>query len=145
MAPRYFCAARVVPFPSSQVLRHLTLIPTGAIWRYRDTGENLATAWSAPAYNDSNWAAGAAKLGYGNQDDVTVVSYGTNPAARYITTYFRHHFTVQDPSIYSSLRFQVLRDDGVVIYLNGSEIYRDNMPAGPSTIDTTARPRGSIG
>jgi hypothetical protein len=28
------------------------------------------------------------------------------------------------------LNLRVLRDDGVVVYLNGSEIYRDNMPGG---------------
>ena len=33
---------------------------------------------------------------------------------------------------------EVLRDDGVVLYLNGEEILRDNMPDGPVTSETTA-------
>src|SRR6185436_15957846 len=32
---------------------NLTLIRTGAVWRYRDTGENLGTAWSALTYDDN--------------------------------------------------------------------------------------------
>ena len=30
----------------------------------------------------------------------------------------------------SSLTLRVLRDDGIVVYLNGTEILRDNLPAG---------------
>ena len=33
---------------------------------------------------------------------------------------------------------QVVRDDGVVVYLNGIELMRDNMPAGDITAETTA-------
>mgnify|MGYP003349617030 CR=1 FL=1 len=33
---------------------------------------------------------------------------------------------------------RVKRDDGVVIYLNGAEVYRDNMPAGTPSYTTWA-------
>jgi len=33
---------------------------------------------------------------------------------------------------------QVLRDDGVIVYLNGVEVYRNNMPPGPVTYTTLA-------
>jgi hypothetical protein len=82
--------------------------------------------------------SGAAKLGYGSGDEGTVVSYGPNAAAKYVTTYFRHRFTVSDPSVFSTLNLRVLRDDGAVVYLNGTEIRRDNMPTGTITYTTTA-------
>ena len=43
-----------------------------------------------------------------------------------------------DASIYSGLNLRLLRDDGAVVYLNGTEIWRTNMPAGPVAYDTAA-------
>ena len=36
-----------------------------------------------------------------------------------------------DPTVFNRLYLDVLRDDGVVVYLNGSEVYRNNVPPGP--------------
>src|SRR5262249_44766867 len=36
------------------------------------------------------------------------------------------------------LSLRVMRDDGVVVYLNGTEVWRDNMPAGPVSAGTLA-------
>ena len=104
------------------------LIPSNSVWKYLDDGSNQSNAWRALAFNDSTWASGPAQIGYGG-GSVTVVSYGPNASARYITTYFRHHFTVDDPSVFSSLRVGLQRDDGAVVYLNGTEVFRDNLPA----------------
>jgi hypothetical protein len=35
-----------------------------------------------------------------------------------------------NPSAFQSLRLRLLRDDGAVVYLNGIEVVRSNMPAG---------------
>ena len=45
-----------------------------------------------------------------------------------MTTYFRTAFTVNDPQDFTSLQLALLRDDGAVVYLNGTEIERSNMP-----------------
>ncbi len=103
------------------------LIPSNSVWKYLDTGTNLGTAWRTIAFNDTAWASGPAQLGYGN-GEVTTVSDGGNSSARHITTYFRHHFSLSDPALFASLQFSVLRDDGVVVYLNGIEVLRDVMP-----------------
>ena len=50
---------------------------------------------------------------------------------RYPTTYFRHSFTLSDPSLYERVDLNLRRDDGAVVYLNGTEIVRSNMPSGP--------------
>ncbi len=109
---------------------NVTLIATGAVWRYRDTGENLGNTWTTLAFSDSGWSNGPAQLGYGDGDERTVVSYGPNAGARYITTYFRRTFVINDPTFFTSLDLRVVRDDGVVIHLNGSEVFRSNMPGG---------------
>ena len=58
------------------------------------------------------------------------------------TVYFRHEFTV-DTKNYTSLKLEILRDDGAVVYLNGTEIMRTNMPSG--TILHTTPPLNAVG
>jgi len=45
---------------------------------------------------------------------------------------------VADPSAVATLTMRVIRDDGAVVYLNGTEIYRSNMPTGTITSTTLA-------
>ncbi|MFM1768472.1 MAG: hypothetical protein RJA22_1001 [Verrucomicrobiota bacterium] len=107
------------------------LVPRGATWSYLDDGSDPA-AWSAPGFDDTGWASGPAELGYGDGDEATRLASG--PAGgTFITSYFRHAFTVADPGAVTSLVLRVLRDDGAIAYLNGTEIYRNNLPEGPIT------------
>ncbi|MCA9243402.1 MAG: metallophosphoesterase family protein, partial [Phycisphaerales bacterium] len=114
------------------------LVQRGAEWRYLDNGSNQGTAWRAPTFDDSSWAGGAAQLGYGDGDETTQVSYGPNSGSRYITTYFRRHFDVVNASQVARAMVRILRDDGAVVYLNGVEAFRDNMPGGTIGYLTTA-------
>jgi regulation of enolase protein 1 (concanavalin A-like superfamily) len=124
--------------PSDQTV---TYISTGAAWKYLDNGSDQGTGWRASGFDDSSWKSGAAQLGYGDGDEATVVSFGPNSNAKFITTYFRKSFTVADASAVKSLALRYLRDDGAVIYLNGTEITRDNMPSGTISFATTASDR----
>ena len=65
-----------------------------------------------------------------------MVGYGGNSNDKYITTYFRKTFTVDDPSALSSFTLRLLRDDGAVVYINGVEVARDRMGAGTVYYDT---------
>lgn len=113
-----------------------TLIAQGGTWKYLDDGSDQGTAWILPGFADTGWASGPAEFGYGDGDEATVVSYGPSSTDKYITTYFRKSFNITDVAPYKSLRLYLKRDDGAVVYLNGSEIYRSNMPEGTIT-DTT--------
>jgi chitodextrinase len=114
------------------------LLAAGSVWKYLDNGSNQGTAWRATAFNDSTWAAGASELGYGDGDEATVVGYGGNANSKYWTTYFRQQFTIDNPGNYSNLNLSLLRDDGAVVYLNGTEVARSNMPTGTVTSTTAA-------
>ena len=114
------------------------LVPAGASWKYDDTGTDLGSGWRALEYDDSSWSVGPAQLGYGDGDEATVISYGPNASQRYPCSYFRHSFDVVDPAAYSSLTVKIIRDDGCVAYLNGTEVVRDNMPAGTISYGTWA-------
>jgi hypothetical protein len=112
-----------------------SFVARGSSWRYLDNGSNQGTAWRATSFNDSSWGTGNAQLGYGDGDEATVVNFGPNSSSKYTTTYFRSSFSVANASTVSSLLLQLLRDDGAVVYINGTEVLRSNMPAG--TISST--------
>jgi tartrate-resistant acid phosphatase type 5 len=117
----------------------VTLVPAHSAWRYLDDGSDQGTAWRGIAFDDSGWRSGAAELGYGDRDEATVVRYGPSTGSRYITTYFRRSFTVASPAAVSRLTLSLLRDDGAVVYLNGTEVVRSNMPTTEITYTTPAR------
>jgi secreted PhoX family phosphatase len=114
------------------------LVALGSSWKYLDNGSDQGTAWTGTTFNDASWAAGNAELGYGDNDEATVVSFGPSSSNKYITTYFRQSFQVSSLAGFNSLKLRLRRDDGAVVYLNGVEIHRSNMPAGPVAYNTFA-------
>lgn len=116
----------------------ISFIPWNSTWKYKDDGSNQGTAWRALSFNDSAWASGPAQLGYGEDGEATVVSYGPNSSNKYITTYFRRSFNVANPAAIGSINMNLVRDDGVVVYLNGTEIFRQNMGTGTVSYNTLA-------
>jgi len=114
------------------------LVPAGATWKYLDDGSDMGTEWRDPGFIDTLWASGPAELGYGDGDEATTVSYGTDPDLKHVTTYFRHAFDVADPGSVDLLNLGLVRDDGATVYLNGTEIFRSNLPPGTITYTTIA-------
>jgi hypothetical protein len=114
-----------------------TPVPAGSVWRYLDNGSDQGTAWRGLAFSDAAWKSGKARLGYGRDGEVTTVQTGPNNN-KYVTTYFRRTFEVASPAAVTGLTLKVIRDDGVVVYLNGQEVLRDNLPEGDIRFTTTA-------
>jgi lysophospholipase L1-like esterase len=106
-------------------------IAGGSNWKYSDQGLDLGTNWAQPQYDDSAWAEGPARLGYNTPGVVTTVSFGPNSANKYITTYFRRAFVAPANVLYTNLNLRLNRVDGAIVWLNGQEIFRTNLPAGP--------------
>ena len=108
-----------------------------AIWKFKDDGSDQNTQWRSPTFDDSSWSSGPSELGYGDTQ-ATTVSYGPSSSAKFPTTYFRHTFNVTNPADYQGLTFRLLVDDGAVVFLNGTEIIRRNLPLGEITYRTYA-------
>ncbi|MFT5528016.1 MAG: hypothetical protein ACI9HK_006004, partial [Pirellulaceae bacterium] len=105
------------------------LIPALSTWKYLDNRVDQGTAWRAQGFDDSTWTEGGGILGAGDAGPNTTLALG--PAGdRTPTFYFRHEFNVVDPTAIARLNVDLIRDDGAVVYLNGIEQFRDNMPAG---------------
>ena len=116
----------------------LTIIEDGSLWKYLDNGSDQGSAWIAIGFDDDSWDSGYAELGYGDGDETTVVEYGPDEDNKYITTYFRKVFTIDETEHIHEINARLLRDDGAIVYLNEIEIIRDNMPTGIISYDTQA-------
>jgi len=108
------------------------------IWKYSDTGTDPGISWKNPDYNESAWKSGPAELGYGDDDEKTVISFGSDSNSKQITSYFRRSFALKNKHKVDGLALLLKCDDGAVVYLNGIEIQRYNMPAGTIGFQTTA-------
>lgn len=114
------------------------LVPRGAAWSYFNNGVSPEATWNSAAFDDSSWSNGVAQLGHGDGDEATDISLTNALGVTNLTFYFRHVFTAPEPAGISNLVVRVLRDDGAIVYLNGTEVFRNNMPTGAVTYTTTA-------
>ncbi|MEW5676140.1 alkaline phosphatase PhoX [Flavobacterium enshiense] len=105
-------------------------LPKGSQWSYLDNGSDQgATGWNQLTFDNSAWAAGAAPLGYGDPV-ATTISYGPSSTNKYITSYFSRDIQIDLNTIGDEVEFGLRRDDGAIVYVNGVEVFRNNMPAG---------------
>lgn len=129
-------------FLTTTVLSNVTVIPFGASWKFSDNGTDQGTAWTSASFNDEAWSSGNGQLGYGDGGEATVLNAGCTPVAscntKFITTYFRKNITIGSTATYVNYTLNVNRDDGIVIYIDGVEVYRNNMPTGTILFSTVA-------
>ena len=121
-----------------------TLIPFGSPWKYYVSfGAAPAGAWTSLGYNDILWPTGNSELGYGDGDEATCIPSGQFPICapvgnKWITTYFRKTINIPSPGAYTSFTFNMKYDDGYVVYVNGVEVARKDLPVGPIVYGTLA-------
>ena len=101
----------------------LSGFPKGSYWRYLFVPDGLTPEWLEPDY--FMLRAGSAPLGFGND-----LVAGEIPINRGVTANFQKLFYVRDVDELDFLSVELMVDDGAVVYLNGQEIIRANLPAG---------------
>ncbi|MFT4288898.1 fibrinogen-like YCDxxxxGGGW domain-containing protein [Nocardioides sp.] len=123
----------------------VTLVAAGSTWSYRNDTTAPDSTWAALGFDDSGWPTGAAPLGWGDSSIVTNVDVASG-STRPLTTYYRHAFTVTDPTELEDVTLTTRADDGVAVYLNGVEVGRKNLASGTLTSTTyaTAAPKTSV-
>jgi hypothetical protein len=119
----------------TEIAQPLDVIPAGSQWSYRFASTAPATGWQQPGADLSSWQNGAAPVGWGQPNlGTTLPTEGTRP----LTSYYQRTFAVQDASGVQSLTLSTRADDGIVVYVNGTEVGRSNMPAGAVGLNTYA-------
>lgn len=97
-----------------------TVIKQGDIWHYFVGSKTLPDKWYDLQFDDSGWLSGPSGLGYGDNDDATIV-----PST--LTLFIRKSFDLPMPTHIISGFLHIDYNDGFVAYLNGHEIARFNV------------------
>jgi PKD repeat protein len=114
------------------------VVPYGATWRWRYLATVPPVAWAGNGFDDSAWSAGGAPLGFGDSSVVTNIDSFATTSTRPIAAQFRRTFTVASAAAVTSLTLTTWADDGLVVYVNGTEVGRSNMPTGIISYTTYA-------
>jgi len=111
-------------------------------WKY-STNQLDGVNWQTRDYNDAAWRTGQGLLWVDTRSggpNSVVQPKGTQMPINkvtgfpFVTYYFRTHFNLPDNMATTGLSFSNYIDDGAVFYLNGVEIYRQNMALAPTII-----------
>jgi hypothetical protein len=97
-------------------------VPFREVWRYNDRNVDPGPTWMNAAFDDSSWRHGPGQLGYGDEDERTVLN-PTSPVQP--SLYFRKKFSL--PAKPSAARVRVLFDDGFVLWVNGRRVTSRNV------------------
>ena len=131
-------------FTNNHAISQDTLIQQGSEWKYFCDDSIPEFYWMVNNFSDQEWSIGYAPFGYGNGTEATILTSGVNIETRHITEYFRKSFFIENPADYYVYLLKILRDDGAVIYINGREVWRTNMPDGVITDSTYAATTVSV-
>lgn len=131
-----------------------TLFASGQSWKWllpaaapaNDAG---GLSWTNPAFADGAWNSGAAPLGYG---ETSGLATNLSPVAPNYTAfdaepgpaYFRTTFNVTGVAGLAQTFFEIMADDGAVVYLNGVEAARINFPLAPTPATFTQEALGPV-
>ncbi len=108
-------------FVRSQSVDHWeTVVMASDTWHYFAGVSEPPSDWPDIGFDDSSWLSGPGGIGYGDDDDATVISPVTS-------LYLRTYFILYDTSVISGAVLHVDFDDAFVAYLNGHEIARENI------------------
>jgi len=109
-----------------------TLKAMGSSWSYYDQGSLEGKNWMSPTYAETGWKQGAAPLGYSGKLTMgTVLDYGSDANNKRPTYYFRSKINLTEaPAAKDVFTLSYYIDDGLVVYVNGTEAGRFNMPDG---------------
>ena len=118
-----------------------SLLAYGGLWRYYSLNNYAAApadisalSWTADNYNDAaDWTNTANNTNAFGFNETNVNSPTQTNRSTY---YLIRDLNITNPSQYSSITLTVKYDDGAIIYVNGAEVARMNMPAGAAPYAT---------
>lgn len=108
----------------------IQLLGSGAKCRMRNNTA-APSGWTGTYFDSSSWPWGVTPVGH-----LKPVTTDFGAPAR--TAYLRCPFNVDNADAVTGATLTARVDDGAVLYLNGQEVARTNMPAGADTFNTSA-------
>lgn len=104
---------------------------TNATWKYfkgrSEASSPNTAAWRNIVFDDSAWAQGPATFYYGEPFTGTLLS---DMSGGYGCLFLRRSFVVTNLAQITALILKATVDDGFIIWINGTEVARFNVPSG---------------
>ena len=99
-----------------------SLVNADGFWKYTVPLWEPDSNWRRlSGFNDALWYSGAGGIGYGDGDDLTILSAPMN------SVFIRKVFNIMDTSLIASAVLHMDYDDAFVAYINGVEVARSNI------------------
>lgn len=108
------------PLFSQEVNHWETVVLAEDEWQYILPISEPNAAWRTKDFDASTWEKGQGGIGYGDDDDRTVISAT-------LACYMRRSFTIENTDRVQKAIFNMDYDDGYIAFLNGKEISRANI------------------
>lgn len=129
---------------SDGLVERTELIRVGDQWRYNESGVELPAGWQLSAHPSDGvaWHAGPGLLGFefGALPEPIRTTFASPTETQIVTYYLEREFDLTAEQLSGSLSLELshIVDDAAVFYLNGVEVARYNLPAGPISPGTLA-------
>jgi hypothetical protein len=106
----------------AQTINHWeNIVDASDVWKYKIPASELPANWTDSEFDDLSWSSGQGGIGYGDNDDRTIITANT------LSVFIRKTFTLSDPASLDTAILFIDYDDAFVAYLNGIEIARANI------------------
>ena len=102
-------------------------ITVGDQWNYWSKNSAPPSNWTSINFAATGWGQGPSGIGYGDNDDNTIIS-------QTVSVFVRKKFTIEDSDDIGMVLFHLDFDDGYIAYLNGKEFSRKNLGAENSVV-----------
>jgi len=114
------------------------LLARDAAWQWLESSASAPDKWRETAFDAGAWKSGPGPLGFGDKGLQTTIGNAAPDGEVLISWPFRAEFDVADPAAVAALTLNFLADDGAIVWLNGKEAGRRNLPKGALTHRTLA-------
>ena len=105
----------------------MALLTNRSEWRWvAVTNDTFGTTWVDLGYDDSTWNVGRGKFGFGGDGEHTVIGDENIPSF-----YFRKVLNISDPSALGEIVMAAIRDDGLIVHVNGVAVRTDRITGTP--------------
>ncbi len=129
---------RFVGWTTGSGTQQKNVFGNSSVWYYYDKGSLDGKQWNKDTYTET-WSSGTAPIGYKGTSTWAGTTIKTTTAEKKYTYYFRKSFTLDfTPTDENKFTLSFIVDDGCVVYINGKEVGRFNMPSGTIKYNTYA-------
>ena len=121
--------------PPDFLPERFVLPAAGTGWRWRPGSSEASSpvdAWRETGFvEDETWSPATLPIGFGNVGDMVFKTAVSGMQGSHSSLFLRNQFTIAAGEIPPALQMRFMLDDGFILWINGGEVYRENMPGQP--------------